>query len=238
MSSLSDYDGKFEKNRDTARGFSTAVYIGGVIAASMLFISFILLAFPADAYFTRTVMTVAGVMVGGSMLAFPYALHHWTITKDHRKVTTVLYYVEMAIICVNTVVSFVSMLAKFSDYNAPEWVVLYEPFSVASIIYTIFAWGTVFLLDPDHKLQADERDADARFAKKLASKREAFIDSVEGEDVIAAIATEDVRERYSPERYRKTPKHFGSGQASIPAPAPFFTKEAKVPLGQLDDGES
>ncbi|MEG7769298.1 hypothetical protein U2086_14750, partial [Listeria monocytogenes] len=89
--------------------FATAVYIGGVVGVTMLFISFILLAFPSDAYFTRAIMTASGLMVGGSMLAFPYALHNWTVTKEHRKWTTILYYTEMAFIAVNTIVSFVSL---------------------------------------------------------------------------------------------------------------------------------
>jgi hypothetical protein len=226
-------DTTYEKNKSMARGFSTAVYIGGVIAASMLFISFILLAFPADAYFTRVIMSVAGMMVGGSMLAFPYALHNWAITKEHRKWTTILYYVEMLIIGVNTVVSFVSLLAKFSGYAAPEWVVLYEPFSVASIIYTIFAWGSVFLLDPDHKLQADERDADARFAKKLAAKREEFIDSVEGEDLIVKIATEDIQDRFAPARYNNGRKHFGSREVAVNPEVGFVPKQATTQAEQI-----
>jgi hypothetical protein len=230
-------DAQYSKSRGAAKNFSTAVYVGGVVAASMLFISFILLAFPADAYFTRTVMSVAGLMVGGSMLAFPYALHNWAITKEHRTWTTLLYYVEMAIIGVNTVVSFVSMLAKYSGYAAPEWVILYEPFSVASIIYTIFAWGTVFLLDPEHKLQADERDADARFARKLAARREEFIDSVEGENLIVEIATEDVRERFSPARYRAGRKHFGN-QVVVDPERGFVNKEASIPLAELDEDKS
>jgi hypothetical protein len=220
----------YVKNRSTARMFSTVVYFGGVLAATMLFISFILLAFPPDAYFSRLIMSIAGVMVGASMLAFPYALHNWAITKNHRQWTTALYYIEMLIVMVNTVVSFVSLLAKFAGYAAPEWVVLYEPFSVASIIYTVFAWGTVFLLDPEHKLVADERETEARFLQKIAEKREAFIDSVQGEDVIARIVSEDVVERFSPERFRKGKRDFGTGRVGIPAPAVFTVKESNVPL--------
>ena len=200
----------YAKNRSNSRGFATAVYIGGVVAASVMFISFVLLAFPPDAYFTRAIMTVAGIMVGSSMLAFPYALHNWVVTKDHRKWTIILYYVEMIVIAVNTVVSFVSLLSTYAGYVVPEWVVLYEPFSVVSIIYTIFAWGTVFLMDPDHKLHAQEQDAEARYNRKIALKREEFIDSVEGEDMIVEIARADAMSRFAPANYAKGRKHFGS----------------------------
>jgi hypothetical protein len=225
----------YEKNRSNSRGFATAVYIGGVVAASMMFISFVLLAFPSDAYFTRAIMTVAGVMVGGSMLAFPYALHNWSVTKEHRKWTTILYYIEMVIIGVNTIVSFVSMLSKYAGYQSPEWVVMYEPFSVASIIYTIFAWGTIFLLDPDHKLHAQEQDAEARYNRKIAEKREQFIDSVEGEDMIEEIARADAMKRFAPENYNKGRKHFGSQSTPKPALADqlFVKKEADANLASF-----
>lgn len=229
---------KIAQNKDlaNARTFGGVVYVGGVLAATVLFISFVLTAFPPDAYFSRLVMTVAGMAVGASMLAFPVALHKWVITKDHRKWGVPLYYGEMLIIAVNTVTSFVSLLSKYTGYASPEWVVLYEPFSVVSIIFTVFAWGTLFLTDPDHKLQANERDAETRFQNKLASKREEFIDSAEGEDLIIEIATQDIKSRWNVERFADGKKHFGTGQPATPAPAVFVKKEASTPpLPQLDE---
>src|SRR5512138_312143 len=111
---------EFQKGRSGAMWFGGAVYVGGVVAASTLFISFILTAFPADAYLSRFVMVVAGILVGGSMLAFPVALQLWAISGGHRKVTTALYYGEMFIIAVNTIVSFGSLLAKNTGYVLPE----------------------------------------------------------------------------------------------------------------------
>lgn len=215
------------KKLTDARTFGGVVYIGGVVAATTLFISFILTAFPKDAYFSRIVMTVAGLAVGASMLAFPIALHNWVITKQHRKWGVPLYYGEMLIIGVNTVVSFVTLLSKVvENFKVPEWAVLYEPFSVASIIYTVFAWGTLFLTDPDHQLHADERDAEARFAKKIAKKREEFLDSAEGEDLVIKIASQDIESRWNMERFADGKKHFGTGKPAIPAPAVFVKKEA------------
>lgn len=232
----------YEKSASTARTFGGAVYVGAVIAASVLFISFVLTAFPEDAYFSRTIMSVAGLMVGSSMLAFPVALHAWAITGNHRKWTTILYYIEMLIIAVNTVISFVSLLAKYAGYAAPEWVVLYEPFSIASVVYTVFAWGTVFLLDPAHKIKADEHEADARFAAKISKKREEFIDSAEGEDLVIQIATADAYARFDPARYSREKKSFGTGSKQMPAPILTrpITQEAvyneTVPLSLRSNG--
>lgn len=226
-------DHEFTKRSGAARGIATAVYIGGVVAATMLFISFILLAFPTDAYFSRVIMTVAGLMVGGSMLAFPYALHNWAVTKEHRKWTTILYYAEMAIICVNTIVSFVSLIAKYSNYNAPEWVILYEPFSVASIVFTIFAWGTVFLLDPEHKDFAQSQQADTRYKEKIAKLREDFLDSIEGEQAVMEAAKRDIAERYRADRFTSDKKHFGTTRDQ-PAPVMGFKQnEAEIELVRL-----
>lgn len=216
------------KNLANARTFGGVVYVGGVLAATTLFISFVLTAFPADAYFSRIVMTIAGLAVGASMLAFPVALHNWVITKQHRKWGVPLYYGEMLIIGVNTVVSFVTLLSKMTGYAAPEWAILFEPFSVVSIIYTVFAWGTIFLTDPSHQLQADEQDAETRFAQKLARKRDEFLDSAEGEDLVIKIASQDIANRWTEERFADGKKHFGTGKTAIPAPAVFVKKEANT----------
>src|SRR5690349_14863267 len=150
-----------EQTEDKSGGakiFSSAVYIGGVLAATVLFITFVLTAFPADAYFTRFIMTAAGVAVGCSMLAYPYALEHWAITKKHRLITAIAYYLEMGFIAVNTIVSFVNLLAKYAHYTAPQWTVLYEPFSILSLIYVVASWGTVFLTDPSARRKAQARE--------------------------------------------------------------------------------
>lgn len=217
-------------NPSFGKGFGALVYIGVVLAATTLFISMVLSAFPEDAYFSRVVMTIAGFLVGLSMLAFPVALHTWAITGKHHTITAVLYYVEMVFIAVNTVVSFLTLLGRNTGYDVPEWAQLYEPFSVAAIVYTLAAWGTVFLTDPEHKRIQRSRDADEKFEDALSNKLIEFVDSAEGEDLIIEIATARASERYSLDRYTSGKKHFGTkANGSIPAPAPFVKKEAASP---------
>jgi hypothetical protein len=203
--------------------FGGAVYVGVVLAMSTLFISFVLTAFPENAYFSRLVMTVGGVLVGLSAIAFPVALHTWTVERTHRIVATVLYYGEILIMAVNSVVSFMTLLSTYTDYKPPEWAVLYEPFSVASIVYTLAAWGTIFLLDPSHKRTQKEREADEKLFDRIAEKRIEFVESIEGENVIASIVANDIQTRYDPERFKRERKHFGG---AIPAPVPFVKKES------------
>jgi hypothetical protein len=227
-------DKEFKERSETARSFATAVYIGGVVAASLMFISFILSAFPEDAYFTRTIMSIAGALVGGSMLVFPYALHNWAVTKQHRKITTVLYYIEMLIIGVNTVISFVSLLSKYTGYAAPEWVILYEPFSVASIIYTVCAWGTVFLTDPEHKEYAQSKESDEQFRQKIAELRDNFLDTEEGKATVEAAAARDILERFRVDRYTPSKTHFGKAEnLAVNPDIGFVLKQATAEMAEL-----
>jgi hypothetical protein len=223
---------EFERGRGGAMTFGALVYIGVVVAATTLFISFILTAFPADAYFSRFVMGIAGLLVGGSMLAFPVALHKWAISGTHRKVTTGLYYGEMGIVALNTLVSFASLLAKYSGYTMPEWVAMYEPFTIVSIVYTLAAWGTVFQLDPIAKATAQELEAEQNFRAKVSKKKMEFLDSIEGENAVMAVAEADIAEQFAPERYRKEAKHFGGKKTAPKVPALadqlFAKKEAET----------
>lgn len=229
-----------EYKPEGAKTFGAMVYVGVAVACTTLFISFVLTAFPQNAYLSRIVMTLAGMLVGASMLAFPVAMHNWTVEKNHRKWTTILYYLEMVFVVVNTVVAFLKLLSINTGYAMPEWAVLYEPFSVAAIVYTLFAWGTVFLLDPEHKRTQKAREADQRFEDALSEKMLEFVESEQGEDVVIQIATQRANERYSVDKYTTHKKHFGTKKnGSIPAPAVFTEKQAvsPSPLGE-DDGES
>ncbi len=212
---------QFERDKDGARTFGGAVYVGGVIAATVLFITFVLTAFPQDAYFTRLVMGLAGVAVGCSMLAFPYALHKWAVSKSHRWWTTLLYYGEMVFIGINTIVSFVNLLAKYTGFTAPEWAVLYEPFSVLSIIYVIFAWGTVFLKDPQSRIIAQQREFDEKYNQKIAAKTLQFLDTPQGEDAIIVAASEDIKQRIS---RRTTRGQFGTTNQVVVEPGRGFVQ--------------
>lgn len=218
-----------------AMKFGALVYVGVVVAATTLFITFVLSAFPVDAYVSRVVMTVAGVLIGLSMIAFPYALHTWVVESTHRTWTTVLYYGEMLIIAINTVVSFMSLLAKYGGYEMPEWAILYEPFSVGSIVYTLFAWGTIFQLDPAHKRTQKERQADEAFLDAVADKRLEFVNSKEGEDLVMTVTANDVFDRFNPENYKAGKKNFGSGALVVDPQKGFVKKEITVPLAPTDD---
>jgi hypothetical protein len=230
---------EFEKARTTAQWFGGVVYVGVVVAASTLFISFILTAFPTDAYLSRFVMVVAGMLIGGSMLAFPVALHNWAISGRHRAVTTALYYGEMMIIAVNTIVAFGSLLAKYTGYQMPEWAILYEPFSVGSIVYTLAAWGTVFLLDPQAKAKAQELESEQNFITRVAQKKLEFLDSQEGEDAVMAVAQADIAEQFRPDRFTKVRKRFGSGKPHQPIPVdpdkPFEVRQSTTEAPGLGD---
>jgi hypothetical protein len=146
------------------------------------------------------------------MIAFPFALHNWAVHGWHRKITAALYYGEIFIIGVNTVVAFAHLLSENANRPAPEWVILYEPFSIFAIIYTLFAWGTVLLLDPVADAKDKEIAAQQDYRARIAKKKQEFLDSVEGEDVIIAAATEEIYREFNPENHKTGRRHFGSGR--------------------------
>lgn len=214
---------EFERGRQGAVTFAGLVYAGVVVAATTLFISFVLTAFPSDAYFSRFIMVIAGLLVGASTIAFPIALHNWTVTQPHRNITIGFYYGEMFIIALNTIVSFAALLFKYANIPLPQWVVWYEPFSIVSMIYIVIAWGTVFLTDPSAKDKANKHEAELEnkrlaeearreFDRRVAQKEKEFLDSIEGEDAIMNAASEKIKARYSAENYSSERRHFGSGK--------------------------
>lgn len=225
---MNDKKEKFEMNKAMILG--AIVYCGVVLAATTLFITFVLSAFPVDAYVSRAIMTVAGVLIGLSMVAFPIALHTWTVESTHRTVATILYYGEMLIIAINTVVAFMSLLAVYGSYEMPEWAILYEPFSVGSIVYTLFAWGTIFILDPAHKRIQKERQADSAFLDAIADKRLEFVNSKQGEDLVMTVTANDVFERFNPDNFKAGKKDFGSGALVVDPQKGFVKKELDVPF--------
>jgi hypothetical protein len=183
---------KYDKDRDQAVFLGWMVYGGVVVAVTTLFISFVLTAFPPNAYATRIIMTVAGAIVGLSMIAFPYALHKWAVEPSHRKWTVALYYGEIVFVAVNTFVSFVTLLAKNAGYAAPEWAVLYEPFSILAIVYTLIAWGTVFLKDPRHKSTVKGLQALQDFDDQIADMLIKYVNSPRGADRVAQVAEDRI----------------------------------------------
>jgi hypothetical protein len=199
---------EFEKGRGQAIAFAWLVYGGVVVAATTLFISFVLGAFPENAYFSRGVMSVAGFMIGLSMIAFPFALHKWAVEKEHRAWTIRLYYGEMFFVAVNTFVSFVTLLSQNAGYAAPEWAILYEPFSILAIVYTLAAWGTVFLKDPRHKSVVKGLEAMQSFEDKIADKLVEFVDSADGLAAIQRSAEHRIAQVFDSEKYNKAPKPF------------------------------
>lgn len=194
--SNTQFQEEFKKGRNAAMTFGGIVYSGVVLAATTLFISFILLAFPDNAYFTRAIMGLAGLLVGGSMLAFPLALHNWAVSGTHRSVAIGLYYGEMAIIALNTVVSFASLLFKFAGMALPAWVAWYEPFSIISIVYTLFAWGTIFLTDPQIKARANEKAAIDEFNLETSKMMKEYLRSDDGKQSIKAAANKKIAQNF------------------------------------------
>jgi len=223
---------KNEYNPKPAMIFASLVYVGVVLSATTLFVSFVLTAFPLDAYLSRVVMLIAGLLIGASSIAFPIALHQWAIEKTHRAWTTAFYYGEILIMAINTVVSFMSLLGDHTGYAVPKWALLYEPFSVGAIVYTMFAWGTVFLLDPQHRRTQRARQMTDDYEDAVSKKRMEFVHSIEGEQAIADAASADIATMLLEQRNGK--KHFGAHEVAVNPEVGFVAKEVSVPITKIE----
>jgi hypothetical protein len=82
---------------------------------------------------------------------------------------------------------------------------------VISIVYTLGAWGTIFLTDPNIKARETEHAAQVEFEKRVSEKTREFLDTVEGEDAIALAAIEKIRRNFNTETGKR---HFGSGKVT------------------------
>ena len=194
---------EFMAGRKQAMTSGTIVYVGGIVLTTALFISFVLTAFPNDAYIIRFIMVLGGMAVGGSALAFPTTLHKWAIAGSHRTWATWLYYGELAIITVNTIVSFSVLLSTYAGWIIPEWVTLIEPFTIVAIVYTVFAWGTVFQQDPLAKAHAKKLENMQQMEKMVADRVGQYLHTKQGEDKIAEHADEQIAQMMDMGKYRQ-----------------------------------
>lgn len=188
---------KHEEERSKAVGFGMVVYTGGIVAATAIFIFFILTAFPESAYFIRFLMVIAALCVGASALAFRYALENWAVYGSHRKAAIFFYYGEIFLVGLNTIVSFAALLYRFSGNKLPEWVAWYEPFTIITIAYVILAWGTLFVLDPKAKAKARQLQVLLDFDNQVIDGMSDYLKSEDGLLAIQENANERIRQNFS-----------------------------------------
>lgn len=221
------FEEDYKKGRNNAMLAGAAVYAGVVLVGTILFISFVLTAFPDDAYFTRFIMSVGGALVAGSLLAFPFALHNWATRGKHRKAAVGLYFGEMFFFGVNTIVSFAVLLSSQNGYVIPDWMLLYEPFTIASIVYVIIAWGILFWLDPEGQKKAKQIDAWARFDDEVVKMIEKYPASKEGLRAIAKHAQARVDKAFALDD--GSPKSFTGNVFAADVNAPNFDDSKNAP---------
>lgn len=193
----SNFKQEYEDGRNRAVGMASFVYAGGVLAATVIFLSFILTAFPESAFLIRALMVLSCLLVGASGLAFPVAIHNWAVTRTHGLIAKGFYYGEIAILFLNTIVSFSALLFKFAGNGLPAWVAWYEPFTIASLGYVILAWGTIFITDPRAKSKARRIEVLERFDKEVAEGMGNYLNSQDGKLAVQAAANQRISESFS-----------------------------------------
>lgn len=210
---------------DLIQIFAGLVYVAGVGVAVILFMNYVISAFPDDEIGTRLIMSLGVILVGASSVALPLYIHQKTIERNHRTIAILLYAGEIIIMGVNVTVSFTYLLSLGNGaILMPQWMLRYEPYSVFSIVYVVATWAILFSTDPAYKerdkikranqrmkeLEAKRIELDAEQEEKIYEKEKQYLDSIEGEDFLVEIAKKRIAQR------RKLqddgPKHFGSGR--------------------------
>ena len=207
-----------KKETNYAVLFGGAVYVGAVVVAVILFISYVLSAFASNQYATRAIMTIGGILVGASSIALPIYIHTRATESAHRIAAIVLYAGEICFMALNVVVSFTVLQAQQGTLLVPEWMIYYEPYSVMSIVYVVATWAVLFSLDPSYKetlrrKKLERRRADLLIEQdELVFKQEAeFLKSIEGENFIMELAKKNIAAKKLSAN-SDAPRHFGSAQ--------------------------
>jgi hypothetical protein len=216
-----NFQQEYEKGRNSAMTFAGAVYTGAVLAGTMIFLFFVLTAFPQSAYVIRALMVMAGLLVGASALAFPVALHNWAVSKTHRLIATLFYYGEIALIILNTVVSFSTLLYTFAGNEIPAWVAWYEPFTIMSLGYVVLAWGTIFITDPHALAKAKKKEVHDNFIISVAQDMERWTKSIEGKEAVQQAALQEIVKSFQVKP--DGPQHWNKPEAkTAPADEPSY----------------
>lgn len=208
--------------RNLAMNFAKWVYVGGVLVASSMFLNFVLSEFSSDQYFMRFIMGLGGVLVGSSALAFPVAIQKWAMNGKFRSKVKNLYHGELLILAINTIVSFAVLLGK-NGWTIPEWIILIEPFSIGAVIYTIWAWGTVFNSDPLAVRKAKRLEAFQEIDEEILSTFRGFLKTNQGKQAIVNEASVMIGDRFNEMRHT-TPDWEGA----IPVDSRSFQSDASL----------
>lgn len=162
-----------------------SVYVGVVIIATSLTISFVTGVLSADAYLLRGILTIGVVLVGLNSIALPVALHFWAVSGLHRASAIALYALDMVILAFNLITSFSTLSGR-----APAWVDSYAPYSVGMFVVALATWAILFVTDPGERARIAAEKAREQFRVSAINKAAAFLETVEGQ---AAIGEEAAR---------------------------------------------
>jgi hypothetical protein len=82
----------------------------------------------------------------------------------------------MGILGANIVIAFTKLLEIHAGWAAPAWVNQFEPYTVGAVVYTIAAWGTLFILDPISTAKAQQIKNAQQFESRVAERMADMLD--------------------------------------------------------------
>lgn len=212
---------KGDKMKNAALIMGVIMYFGGVIAFTVLTMSFFTgwMDEPQDLgdYVMLAAMQGSVILIAFNAIAMPMAIHSWTLTGFHRALGFIFYGLDLTMLAINIIAAWSTL-----NGNPPAWVVMYDNYSVIMFITPLVSWGIMWIFDPVEKGQLMRRKASQEAEIKIAQfELEYYQKSTEAEDEFRNIAAEQARQKIKKlsEKGKKTSFFGESKPAAIPANA-------------------
>lgn len=150
------------------------VYIAGVVYAEVHGFSLLSGGVQSDFLVWAYLGMVA---LGVSALALPLALHVWTFDATQRIAAFAFYFVDIALLAVNSFVDFETNTGQ----TLASWAQVYADYVLpATPVLCAVGWGLLFLLDPSQRLLQIQQTLKAAMQEALAAQ---IVEAAKGGDV-------------------------------------------------------
>ena len=169
----------------------TVIYVGGVLFAEAMFLSFVSSAFTSA--FVALFASVGAILVGVSSIVFLYAKEHWLADGLHEGLGKVFWACDLVILALNTLVSF-DVSGTLDAQAVPvlnDILKVWRVLSPATPILVVGMWAILRAISPEMELQKSQNKQMARLIKAHSKFLEnEALNSEEAKDILRNAARE------------------------------------------------
>lgn len=223
------------------RTATTVIYVGGVLFAEVMFISYVSHAFESG--FVALFAGLGAVLVGISSIVFLFAKDHWFADGLHEKLGYTFWAVDLIILALNTLVAFTAAGAVNAN-DLPilgEVIKYWKVLSPATPLMVIGMWAILRAVSPDTALQ---KSHNKQMAKLIREQANFLISEAQNSEEAKEILRQHARQLTVENAKAITGQEVNSvrsvnyGKPALPAPSqtmpvpmPSMSAESPVPNG-------